>query len=182
MIAFRPASAVSLVLLWATAGMALARPHVPATQQDGARHLGPYESIDHSGQKQTGRASYYAPHFANRRMAEGARFNPHSNMAASRTLPFGTTAKVTNLNNGRSALVQVQDRGPRAHDRIMDVTPKVADQLGMKTAGAVPVVIAPIAVPQPDGAVVLGLGAVEVGPREVAAATRAAEAAPRQTR
>jgi rare lipoprotein A len=138
-----------------------------------------HESIDHSGRKQKGRASYYAPSFANRRMADGARFNPNSNVAASRTLPLGTTATVTNLQNGRSALVEVQDRGPRAHGRIMDVAPKVADQLGMKKAGEVPVVIAPIVVSQPDGVVSLGAGAVEVSPREVAAATRAAEAATR---
>jgi rare lipoprotein A len=112
-------------------------------------------------------------------MADGAQFNPNSNTAASRTLPLGTTAKVTNLQNGRSTLVQVQDRGPRAHGRIMDVAPKVADQLGMQKAGEVPVVIAPIVVSQPDGAVSLGAGAAEVSPREVAAATRAAEAATR---
>lgn len=167
-----------MALLWATSGMALARPSAPPAHV--ARHLGPHESIDHSGRKQKGRASYYAPHFANRRMADGRRFNPDSNMAASRTLPFGTTAKVTNLNNGRSALVQVQDRGPRAQDRIMDVTPKVADQLGMKKSGAVPVVIAPIVVTEPNGAVQLGVGAAEVSPRAVVAATKAAQAATRR--
>jgi rare lipoprotein A len=113
-------------------------------------------------------------------MADGGPFDPNSNMAASRTLPFGTTAKVTNLNNGRSALVQVRDRGPREHSRIMDVTPKVADQLGMKKAGAVPVVIAPIVVSDPNGAVRLGTGAAEVSPREVEVATKTAQAATRQ--
>jgi rare lipoprotein A len=112
-------------------------------------------------------------------MADGARFNPNSNMAASMTLPLGTTAKVTNLQNGRSALVQVRDRGPHAHGRIMDVAPKVANQLGMKKAGEVPIVIAPIVVAQPNGAVSLGAGAVEVSPREIAVATRATEAATR---
>jgi rare lipoprotein A len=92
---------------------------------------------------------------------------------------LGTTAKVTNLQNGRSALVEVRDRGPSAHGRIMDVAPKVADQLGMKRAGEVPVMIAPIVVSQPNGAVSLGAGAVEVSPREVAAATRAAATATR---
>jgi len=60
----------------------------------------------------------------------------------------------------------------------MDVAPKVADQLGMKKAGEVPVVIAPIVLLQPDGTASLGVGAAEVSPQEVAAATRAAEAAP----
>jgi rare lipoprotein A len=112
-------------------------------------------------------------------MADGARFSLDSNIAASRTVPLGTTATVTNLQNGRSALVQVLDRGPRVHSRIMDVAPKVADQLGMRKAGEVPVVIAPIVVSQPNGTVSLGVGAAEVSPREVAAATRIAEAATR---
>jgi hypothetical protein len=61
----------------------------------------------------------------------------------------------------------------------MDVAPNVANQLGMKKAGEVPVVIAPIVVAQPNGAVSLGAGAVEVSPREIAVATRATEAATR---
>jgi rare lipoprotein A len=168
-----------LALLLGTAGVALARPNAPPSA-DVAGHPGPHESFYQSGSKQTGRASYYAPHFANRRMADGGRFNPNSNVAASRTLPFGTTAKVTNLNNGRSALVQIQDRGPRDHSRIMDVTPRVADQLGMKKSGAVPVVIAPIVVAESNGAVQLGTGAAEVGPRDIVVATKAAPPATRR--
>ncbi len=112
-------------------------------------------------------------------MADGHRFNPESDTAASKTLPFGTTAKVTNLHNGRSALVKVEDRGPYVRGRIVDVAPRVADQLEMKKAGATPVVVAPVAVPQQDGAVKLGAGAPEVSSQEIAAATRAAENAPR---
>jgi hypothetical protein len=66
-----------------TAGVALARPNVPPARV--IRHLEPNESLDHSGRKQQGRASYYAPHLANRRMADGGRFNPNSNVAASRS-------------------------------------------------------------------------------------------------
>lgn len=135
--------------------------------------------IDHSGRKLEGRASYYAKHFTNRRMANGRLFDPNSNQAASRTLPFGTTAKVTNLKNGRSALVEVQDRGPYVDGRIVDVTPKVAGQLDMKKAGASPVVVAPIAVPQPDGGVKLGDGAAEVSPQDVTTATKTAQEAAR---
>ena len=68
--------------------------------------------IDHSGRKQQGRASYYASRFANRKMANGNRFNPNSDVAASKTLPLGTIAKVTNLSNGKTATVKVEDRGP----------------------------------------------------------------------
>lgn len=126
--------------------------------------------IDHSGRKQTGRASYYAQHFTDRKMASGDRFNPNSNVAASKSLPLGTTAKVTNLHNGRTATVRVEDRGPFVDGRIVDVTPKVAEQLGMRKAGVIPVVVAPIAVPQPDGGLKLGAGAAEASAEEVASA------------
>jgi rare lipoprotein A len=126
--------------------------------------------VDHSGRKQQGRASYYARHFTNRKMADGQRFNPDADIAASKTLPLGTTAKITNLSNGKSATVKVEDRGPNIDGRVVDVTPKVANQLDMKKVGVTPVVVAPIAVPQPDGAIKLGAGAAEVSPQEVTAA------------
>jgi rare lipoprotein A len=96
---------------------------------------------------------------------------------ASETSPLGATAKVTNLENGRSVLVQIHDRGFRVDSRIMDVSPQVAERLGIKTAGEVPVVIALIA-SQPNGALGLEVGAVKVRSREAAAAARVAEAAP----
>lgn len=133
--------------------------------------------IDRSGRKQKGRASYYAKHFAHKKMANGKRFNPNSNVAASKTLPFGTTAKVTNLKNGRSAVVRVEDRGPFVDGRVVDLTPKVAEQLDMKEVGVTPVVVAPIAVPQRDGGVKLGAGAATASPQQIEQAKRIAEAA-----
>jgi rare lipoprotein A len=126
--------------------------------------------VDHSGRKQVGRASFYAREFTDRKMASGNRFNPNSDVAASKSLPLGTTAKVINLRNGMTATIRVEDRGPFIDGRIVDVTPKVANQLGMQKAGVVPVVVAPIVVPQPDGGVKLGAGAAEASPEEVAAA------------
>jgi rare lipoprotein A len=175
---YRTACLVVVVLAGATTGLAATPPpDSPAAKQEAEKlaHLPPVAArgpIDHSGRKQQGRASYYARHFSNRKMANGQRFNPRSNVAASKTLPFGTTAKVTNLKNGRSALVTVEDRGPHVGGRIVDVTPKVAEELDMKKTGATPVVVSPIAVPQPDGAVKLGAGAVEVTTQELRAATQ----------
>jgi rare lipoprotein A len=161
---------------WLPGAFAAPPPASPAAQAE-AEKLGtlppvaPHGAIDNSGRKQKGRASYYSQHFANRKMADGKRFNPDSDVAASKTLPIGTTAKVTNLNNGKSATVKVEDRGPYVGGRVVDLTPKVADQLDMKKTGVTPVVIAPIAVPQPDGAVKLGAGAAELNSEEVAKAT-----------
>jgi rare lipoprotein A len=95
--------------------------------------------------RQTGKASFYADRFAWRTMANGEPMNPHSNVAASRTLPLGTKAIVTNLDNGRQALVEIKDRGPYVKGRIIDLSPRVARELGMVERGVVPVVVEPIA-------------------------------------
>jgi rare lipoprotein A len=86
-------------------------------------------------------------------MANGRRFNPNSNIAASRSLPLGTTAKVKNLENDRQTTVKVEDRGPYVPGRILDVAPKAADELGMREQGVAPVVVEPVSVPPPDQSV-----------------------------
>jgi rare lipoprotein A len=106
---------------------------------------------DTSGQPRQGEASYYHPSLHGREMANGERFDQNSNSAASRTLPLGTTARVTNLENGRSTVVEIEDRGPYARGRVLDVSPRTAEQLEMKDDGTARVEIAPIEVPQRDG-------------------------------
>ncbi|MCO6418071.1 septal ring lytic transglycosylase RlpA family protein [Siccirubricoccus sp. KC 17139] len=101
-------------------------------------------------QVQRGRASYYGPRFNGRRMANGARFNPNSNVAAHRSLPLGTRAQVTNLENGRTTEVRVEDRGPYVRGRVIDLTPRTAEELGMRHQGVVPVEVRPIEVPDRD--------------------------------
>ena len=123
--------------------------------------------IDHSGRTEKGRASYYAKFFTNRKMADGKRMNPNTNIAASKTLPLGSVAKVTNLDNGKSATVKIEDRGPYVGGRVVDLAPKVANQLDLKEKGVVPVEVKPITLPQPDGTVNLGAGAAEATPQEV---------------
>jgi len=129
--------------------------------------------VDLTGRKERGRASFYAHHLANRKMADGRRMNPNAAIAASKTLPLGSVAKVTNLDNGKTATVKIEDRGPYVDGRVVDLAPKVADQLEVKTKGVVSVEVAPITVPQPSGDVKLGAGAAEASPREVQQATEA---------
>jgi rare lipoprotein A len=131
--------------------------------------------IDHSGRKQAGDASYYSAKFAHRKMADGHELNPQANVAASKTLPLGTTAKVINLQNGKSATVRVEDRGPFVAGRVMDVTAKVAQELGIMEHGIAPAEVKPIAVPQPNGEVKLGAGAADLTPQQIRVATRTAE-------
>ncbi len=132
--------------------------------------------IDRSGRAEQGRASYYARSFARRKMADGRPMNPNSNVVASKTLPLGTTAAVTDLQNGRTATVKVEDRGPFIDGRVVDLSPKVARELNITKQGVAPVLVKPITVPQPDGAVKLGAGAAEASPQQVqqAAETTAA--------
>ena len=80
-------------------------------------------AVDRSGAKRVGKASFYANNFAGRKMADGKIMDPQANNAASRTLPLGTTAKVTNLQTGKSAVVVIQDRGPYVDGRIVDLSP-----------------------------------------------------------
>lgn len=112
--------------------------------------------LDHSGQPRKGKASFYADRFAGRKMADGTPMNPNSNVAASRTLPLGTKAEVTNLDNGKKEVVEIRDRGPYVDGRIVDLSPKVAKKLDMSEKGIAPVVVTPIEVPQPDGSVMPG--------------------------
>lgn len=95
--------------------------------------------------------------FAGRKMADGKKMDPQHDNAASRTLPLGTTAKVTNLETGKSAFVTIQDRGPYVHGRIVDLSPSTARQIGLShRKGITRVEVSPLAVPLPDGRVKLG--------------------------
>jgi rare lipoprotein A len=123
--------------------------------------------IDRSGRKEKGHGSFYADRFANQKMANGRRMNPNSNVAASKTLPLGSVAKVTNLDNGKTATVKVEDRGPYVKGRVVDVAPKVANQLDMKSKGVPPVEVKPITLPEADGSIKLGAGAAGASQREV---------------
>jgi rare lipoprotein A len=74
--------------------------------------------------------------------------DPHKMTAASRTLPLGTTAQVSNTKNGKTALVKITDRGPFSRNRVLDVSPKAATQLGMTDDGTAHVKVTPLTVPK----------------------------------
>ena len=86
-----------------------------------------------------GAASWYGPGFYGRTTANGERFSKGTLTAAHRTLPFGTKVRVTNLSNGRSVVVRINDRGPFKHHRVIDLAHGAASQLQMMQAGEVPV-------------------------------------------
>lgn len=78
-----------------------------------------------------GIASYYADSLAGRRTASGERYRPDEATCAHRTHPFGTRLSITVVGSGRTAECRVNDRGPWVEGRIVDVSKKVARQLGM---------------------------------------------------
>jgi rare lipoprotein A len=88
---------------------------------------------------QSGQGSYYADKFAGRATTSGVPYRPGQLTAAHNTLPFGTKIKVTNMRNGHSVKVVVNDRGPHVKGRIVDVSKRAARKLGLIEAGVVPV-------------------------------------------
>ena len=89
-----------------------------------------------------GVASYYSNELAGNRTASGERFDPRQLTAAHRTLPFGSQVRVTNMSTGDSVIVRINDRGPFAHGRVIDVSHAAAREIGMHRSGTARVKLA----------------------------------------
>lgn len=87
----------------------------------------------------SGFASWYGPGFHGAMSASGERFNANGMTAAHRSLPFGTQVKVTNMDNGRSVVVRINDRGPFVHNRILDISEGAARVIGLVNSGVAPI-------------------------------------------
>jgi rare lipoprotein A len=104
--------------------------------------LDPCCLVPAGGSSQFGKAAWYG--FVGGRTASGEILDAVTATAAHRSLPLASYAKVTNLDNSRSVVVKINDRGPYTRGRIIDLSPHAADALDMKRAGVVPVVIEPL--------------------------------------
>tara|TARA_B100000029_G_scaffold103152_1_gene93644 strand:+ start:1719 stop:2165 length:447 start_codon:yes stop_codon:yes gene_type:complete len=93
------------------------------------------EAIRNHPEVQIGIASYYGKEFHRKLTANGQRFNMYKVSAAHKTLPLGTRVKVTNLNNGKSIRLTINDRGPFKKGRILDLSYKAAQKLGFVNEG-----------------------------------------------
>lgn len=96
-------------------------------------------AVRSSGITYNGMASWYGPGFHGNLSASGERFNQYELTAAHRSLPLGTRVRVTNLNNGRSVVVRINDRGPFIGGRIIDLSMGAASEIGMMSSGVAPV-------------------------------------------
>src|SRR5271154_4436763 len=130
-----------------TFGDEVPSPKVVTPHEDKTEKL---EAPDLTGHKRVGKASIYAKRLAGHKMADGAPMSPQGDNAASKTLPIGTTAKVTNVETGASAIVKIEDRGPYVKGRIVDLSPSTARKIGVDSkSGVAKVSVEPIAVPLP---------------------------------
>ncbi|HWX46826.1 MAG TPA: septal ring lytic transglycosylase RlpA family protein [Roseomonas sp.] len=127
---------LSGLLLLAAAGCA---PSAPPAQQ-----AGPVAPESKNTGVQKGEASFYADHFEGRSMANGETFSQSSDSAASKTLPLGSKAQVKNLENGRTAVVTIEDRGPHVAGRVIDVSKQTAKRLDMVEDGTAKVEVKPL--------------------------------------
>lgn len=96
------------------------------------------------GECEIGSASWYGGRHLGRRTASGERLDSVHNTAAHRSLPLQSLARVTNLDNGRSVIVRITDRGPVSRKLAIDLSPSAAAQLDMTETGIVPVSVEPV--------------------------------------
>ena len=89
-------------------------------------------------------SSWYGPGYDGHRTASGERFDPNGLTAASKTLPLGSSVRVTNLKDGHSAQVKINDRGPAVRGRSLDLSPAAARQIGLTKGGVARVRITPV--------------------------------------
>ena len=103
--------------------------------EDGGVYLGRAIMQRGSARLESGRASWYGGSFHGRRTANGETFDENALTAAHRTLPFGTVVLVTNMANGRSVVVRINDRGPFSPGRHIDLSKRAAEDIGMIRSG-----------------------------------------------
>ena len=99
-----------------------------------------YPRVDYD-YRETGIASWYGPGFSGKRTANGEIYNPRDLTAAHRTLPMPSVVRVTNLENGRTVKLRINDRGPFARSRIIDVSQRAAELLGFTRQGTAKVLV-----------------------------------------
>ncbi|SMC53205.1 septal ring lytic transglycosylase RlpA family protein [Moheibacter sediminis] len=87
----------------------------------------------------SGKASFYGDKFHGKKTASGETYDMHDMTAAHKTLPFGTKVKITNANNGKSVVVEVNDRGPFVKSRQFDLSKAAFSEIGNIDKGVMPI-------------------------------------------
>lgn len=128
------------------------RQQAPAGQAPASRNVAVVSAPDQyigplriSGPRQIGTAAWYGGRFIGQRTASGELLDAVHATAAHRSLPLHSLVRVTNLRNGRAAIATINDRGPVSRSLLIDVSPRVAEELDMKRTGVAAVAVEPIA-------------------------------------
>jgi len=95
-----------------------------------------------------GVSSWYGPNFHGKLTANGEIYNMYAYTAANKIMPFGTIVKVTNLNNNKSVIVRINDRGPFMKERILDLSYVAGKKIGLNKTGTAPVKIVVLKTPK----------------------------------
>lgn len=98
-----------------------------------------YPSFVSVGEEYSGIASWYGPDFHGKKTANGEMYDMNANTAAHKTLPMNTIVRVTNLNNNKSTVVRINDRGPFVDGRIIDLSFAAGKEVGIDKTGTAPV-------------------------------------------
>ncbi|UKV16563.1 septal ring lytic transglycosylase RlpA family protein [Thalassospiraceae bacterium SW-3-3] len=128
--------------------------------------------------KETGIASWYGPKFHGKKTANGEIFDQYEVSAAHRTLPMPSVVRVTNLENGRSLKVRINDRGPFAHSRIIDMSRRAAQLLGFEQKGTAKVLVEVI---EDESRQIAAIAQGKAAPAVTVAEQQTVSAAPRDT-
>ncbi|WP_372523738.1 septal ring lytic transglycosylase RlpA family protein [Sulfuricaulis sp.] len=129
---------------------------------------------DTSGYRERGIASWYGKKFHNKRTSSGEPYDMYTMTAAHKTLPLPSYARVRNLQNGRSVVVRINDRGPFLHNRLIDLSYAAAARLGILGTGTGTVEVEAVSPEEPETQV----AQVKTYPLQVIAPAEAAEELP----
>jgi len=134
---FAFAAILSMTALLQACGTVSPPDATPGARNRPGQSYNTYASVVPPGRQYdlVGVASWYGKPYHGRRTASGEVYNMYQMTAAHPSLPFGTRVVVTNLENGRSAIVRINDRGPFVHGRVIDLSRKAASQLGFLGQG-----------------------------------------------
>jgi len=132
----RNAVLYGLLLLFVSSCGITRRSTAPERSQD-------YSEFDRedAAEIEAGVASWYGPNFHGKLTANGETYNMNDMTAAHRSLPFNTVVEVENMTNGKTVVVRINDRGPYAHNRIIDLSRRAAQEIDMEDAGTAEVKI-----------------------------------------
>lgn len=119
-------------LLW---GCSSVQPKTPPAQPTGT------SSVDRPAYVETGKASFYANLHQSKKTASGEIYDHKLNTAAHKKLPFGTNVRVTNLENGKTVVVKINDRGPFVKGRILDLSRSAFSSIASTSSGIIEVKI-----------------------------------------